>query len=184
MPANPALQRTAAPPALPGGFSLSGAAAAELVRSAKEADAVVDTFEDPTFGLLEWDRQLNCWIGGVDLRPGFHVEITVSGTEEDRFMGFPAAKDNLAWLRGHEPDARRQVAAGMVELYNDAWTDEDEPVPVEEFSSRIGLLRASLGEEGALLLSYSDGPTSLFGGHLLDAEFGPSREYRGTHLIG
>src|SRR5262249_36991475 len=55
--------------------------------------AVADTHEDPVFGRLTWDGLLNCWLGGVDLRADFHVEITVSGTDEDRFMGFSAAKE-------------------------------------------------------------------------------------------
>jgi hypothetical protein len=145
---------------------------------------MADTFDDAVFGRLTWDAQLNCWLGGIDLTQGFHTEITVSGTEADRFMGFPAARESWAWLRAHEPEARRQVAAEMVVLYNDSWTDEDEPITAEQFADRIELIRASLGEDGSVLLSYGDGPTSMFGGHLLDAVFGPDKAYRGTHLIG
>ena len=72
----------------------------------------------------------------------------------------------------------------MVELYNDCWTDEDSPITAEEFARRIELLRASLGEDGSVLLSYSDGPMSMFGGHLLDADFSADKTYRGTMLIG
>jgi hypothetical protein len=145
---------------------------------------MADTFNDAMFGPMTWDRQLNCWLGGVDLTPGFHVEITVSGTDADWFMGFPAARASLAWLRGHEPEARQLVAAEMVELYNDCWTDEDEPVTAAEFACRIDLVRAALGEDGSVLLSYSDGPMAMFGGHLLDADFGADKAYRGTMLIG
>src|SRR5262249_58181306 len=112
---------------------------------------MANTFDDAEFGHLTWDAQLNCWLGGVDLTPGFHVEITVWGTDADRFMGFPAARDSLGWLREHEPDARRQVAAEMVELYNDSWSDEA-PITAEEFAARIELVRASLGEDGSVLL--------------------------------
>jgi hypothetical protein len=145
---------------------------------------MADTFDDADFGHLTWDRQLNCWLGGVDLTPDFHVEIAVSGADEDRFMGFRGARDSLGWLRKHEPEARRQVAAEMVELYNDCWTDEDDPITTDEFARRIELVRASLGEDGSLLLSYSDGEMSMFGGHLLDADFGPDKTYQGTMLIG
>ena len=72
----------------------------------------------------------------------------------------------------------------MVELYNDCWTDEDSPITAEEFARRIELVRASLGEDGSVLLSYSDGPMSMFGGHLLDADFSADKTYRGTMLIG
>jgi hypothetical protein len=146
--------------------------------------AVADTFDDATFGRLSWDGRLNSWLGGVDLTPDLYVEIKIPGTEADRFMGFPAARDGLAWLLAHEPDARQQVAAEMVELYNDSWRDEDEPITAEEFANRIELVWASLGEDGSVLLSYSDGPTSMFRGHLLDADFGPDKAYRGTMLIG
>jgi hypothetical protein len=145
---------------------------------------MADTCDHAAFGHLTRDGLLNCWLGGVDLTPDLYVEIAVSGTDEDRFLGFPAARDSLAWLRSHELDARRQVATEMVELYNDCWTDEDEPITVEEFARRIDLLRASLGEDGSVLLSYSDGSMSMFGGHMLDADFGPDKTYRGTMLIG
>jgi hypothetical protein len=98
-------------------------------------------------------------------------------------MGFSAARDSLAWLRAHEPEARRHVATEMVELYNECWTDE-EPITAEEFARRIELNRASFGEDGSILLSYSDGSMSMFGGHLLDADFGPDKAYKGTILIG
>jgi hypothetical protein len=71
----------------------------------------------------------------------------------------------------------------MVELYNDCWTDEDE-ISAEEFAQRIELIWASFGEDGSVLPAYSDGPTSMFRGCILEAKFGPDRQYRGTHLIG
>jgi hypothetical protein len=144
---------------------------------------MADTFDDPVLGHLEWDDQLNCWSGGVDLTPDFHAEFTVSATEEDRFLGIAAARVSLAWLKAHEPEARAQVAAEMVELYNDCWTDEGE-ISAEVFAQRIELNRASFGADGSVMLSYDDGPTSMFGGHLLDAFFGPDKAYRETHMIG
>src|SRR5262249_23712264 len=116
---------------------------------------MADICKDEAFGHLTWDGLLNCWLGGVDLAPDFDVEIAVSGTEEDRFIGFPATRESLLWLRSHEADARRKVAAEIVELYNDCWTDEDD-ITTEEFARRIELVRASLGEDGSVLLSYSD----------------------------
>ena len=145
---------------------------------------MTDTHEDPLFGRLIWDEQLDCWLGGVDLTPDFYVEITIAGTDADRFAGFEVARESLSWFRSHELEARRQVAAEMAELYNHAWTDEDEPVSVEEFAGRIGLNRVSFEEDGSLLLSYDDGPMSMFCGHLMDAQFGPDKAYLNATLIG
>src|SRR5262249_12196240 len=100
---------------------------------------MADTFDDPDFGHLTWDLQLNCWLGGVALPPYFLLDMAVAGMDGDGFRGSPAARESWGWLRKHEPEARRQVAAEMVELYNDCWTDEDDPITTEEFARRIEL---------------------------------------------
>jgi hypothetical protein len=134
-------------------------------------------------GRLTWDEQFSSWTGGVDLNPDFHTAISIWGPKEDRLQHFPVARESLLWLRVHEPEARSQVAAEMVELYNDSWTDEEKPITTQEFADRIALMRASLGEDGSLLLSYDDGEMAMFGRHVLDASFGPNKDYQGIFLI-
>jgi hypothetical protein len=70
----------------------------------------------------------------------------------------------------------------MLEVYNDAWRDEDEPISEDEFLSRLELMRIGFEEDGSLLLSYDAG--DMFGGHVVDAAFGPDRSFQGTGLIG
>jgi hypothetical protein len=70
----------------------------------------------------------------------------------------------------------------MLEVYNRAWRAEEGPITEDEFARRLELVRVEFGEDGSLLLSYDAG--EMFGGHVLDADFGPTRAFRGASLVG
>jgi hypothetical protein len=72
----------------------------------------------------------------------------------------------------------------MMAMYNDSGAGEETPLTAEEFTHRLHLLRAARRADGAVLLSYNDGPTWMFGRHLLDAEFGPDNVCRAKQRIG
>jgi hypothetical protein len=137
---------------------------------------------DETFGLLEWDAVLNCWLGGIDWPPGLHTEVAIMLPDGDWDAGLRQAGDGLAWLMRHEEQARDAVAAKMVIVYNDAWRGEDEPITAAEFTSRTELVRIRFEDDGSLLLSY-DG-RDLFAGHVIDGAFGPDRLLSGATLVG
>jgi hypothetical protein len=142
---------------------------------------MVEPIRDETFGRLEWDELLNCWLGGIHWPPGLYTEVVLSPPGQTD-TGFQKAREGLAWLQSHEEHARRCVASEMLVVYNDAWRDEEEPLSEDEFIRRIELARISFGEDGSLLLSY-DG-RDLFGGHVIDVQFDADRSFRGTMLIG
>jgi hypothetical protein len=133
------------------------------------------------FGRLEWDDELGCWLGGIDWPPGLHTEVAI-WLSDDVAAGLRMAREGLEWLQDHEGQARGCVAEEMLEVYNDAWSDEEVPLTRAEFFRRLELVRIGLEEDGSLLLSYDAG--ELFGGHLVDAEFGPDRSFRGADLVG
>ncbi len=133
------------------------------------------------FGRLEWDRELGGWLGGIDWPPGRHTEVVLWLTD-DVAASFRQAREGLEWLQDREGLARGQVAEEMVEVYNEAWADEEGPLTRTEFFHRLELVRIAFEEDGTLLLTYDAG--DLFGGHLVDAEFGPDRSFRGADLVG
>jgi hypothetical protein len=141
-----------------------------------------EPIHDQTFGRLEWDELLNCWLGGIDWPPGLHTEVAIWLPEGDEFAGLQQARENLDWLKRNEEHARRCIASKMLEVYNDAWRDEDEPITEDEFIQRTELLRIGFEDDGSLLLSY-DGQ-DMFGGHIIDGFFEPDRSFRGANLIG
>lgn len=143
---------------------------------------MAEPFNDETFGRLEWDPVLNCWLGGIDWPLGLHTEVAIWLPDGDIAAGLRQARESLDWLRRHEDQARRAVAKEMVEVYNDAWRDEDEPITAAEFARRTELLRIGFEDDGSLLLSY-DGH-DMFGGHVIDGVFEANRSFRGANLVG
>jgi hypothetical protein len=133
------------------------------------------------FGRLEWDREVGGWLGGIDWPPGLHTEVAL-WLGDDVAAGFRLAREGLEWLQDHEGQARGEVAAEMLAVYNEAWADAEGPLTRAEFFRRLELVRIGFEEDGTLLLSYDAG--DLFGGHVVDAEFGPDRSFRGAGLVG
>jgi len=139
-------------------------------------------FQDATFGQLTWDAILNCWLGGINWPASLHTEVAIWLPENNLTVGLIQARESLIWLQHHEEDARRAVASEMVEVYNDAWSDEDVPITATEFSRRIELVRIGFFDDGSLLLSY-DGH-EMFGGHVIDGLFEADRSFSGASLVG
>jgi hypothetical protein len=143
---------------------------------------VVNPIHDATFGRLEWDPVLSCWLGGIDWPPGLHTEVAIWVPDNDMAVGLRQAREGLDWLQLNEENARRCVASQMLEVYNDAWRDEDEPITIDEFIRRTELVRIGFMDDRSLQLSY-DG-REMFGGHVIDGFFESDRSFRGSTLIG
>jgi hypothetical protein len=142
---------------------------------------MAEAFFNDVFGRLTWDHELGCWLGGIDWPPGHHTEVAI-GQPEDLAAALGMAREGLEWLRANEVYARRCVAGEMLGVCNKAWRDAEGPITADEFVRRLELVRVGFEEDGSLLLSYDSG--EMFGGHVLDAEFGPDRAFRGATLVG
>jgi hypothetical protein len=143
---------------------------------------VTEPFHDETFGRLEWDPLLDCWLGGIDWPPGLYTEVAIWLPDGDLAAGLHQARESLAWLRAHEEHARQAVASRMLGVYNDGWRREDEPITEAEFIRRIELMRIGFEDDGSLLLSYDD--RDMFGGHAIDGIFKADRSFDAAHLVG
>jgi hypothetical protein len=143
---------------------------------------VVEPIHDVTFGRLQWDGLLSCWLGGIDWPPGLHTEVAIWLPDGDQAAGLRLARESLGWLRQHAEQAHRRIAGDMVAVYNDAWRDAPDPMTVDEFVRGTELVRIGFTDDGSLLLSY-DG-RDLFGGHMIDGGFAADRSYRGANLVG
>ncbi len=143
---------------------------------------MVEPIHDETFGRLEWDEVLNCWLGGIDWPPGLHTEVAIWLPAGNLDVGLRQARASLDWLQQNEEHARRCIAGELLEVYNDIWRDEDKPIAEDEFIRRTELVRIGFLDDGSLLLSY-DG-RDMFGGHVIDGFFEADRSFRGANLIG
>jgi hypothetical protein len=143
---------------------------------------VAEAIYNDVFGRLTWDGRQGCWLGGIDWPLGSHTEVAIWHAGTDVAAGLRTAAESLDWLMSHERYARRCVAEEMLEVYNHDWRDEPEPITEEDLVRRIELVRVAFGEDGSLLLTYDAG--EMFGGHVLDGEFGADRSFRGAGLVG
>lgn len=143
---------------------------------------MAEPFHHEVFGWLKWDPVLSCWLGGIDWPPGLHTEVAIWLPDGDLDAGLRQARESLDWLRQNERGARLAVADEMVEVYNDVWRDEVEPITSAEFACRTELLRIGFEDDGSLLLSY-DG-RDMFGGHVIDGVFEADRSFSGGNLVG
>jgi hypothetical protein len=134
------------------------------------------------FGRLAWDDRLGCWLGGIDWPPGRYTEVAIWHPDNDVAAGLRLAREGLEWLQDHEGHARRCVAGEMLEVYNGAWRGAEGPLTAGAFLRRLELVRVGFEEDGSLRLTY-DG-RDLFGGHVIDGEFGPDRSFHGAGLVG
>jgi hypothetical protein len=142
---------------------------------------MAEAFFNDVFGRLEWDGELGCWLGGIDWPPGRHTEVALWLSGDDLAGDLRMAAEGLEWLQAHEGQARRTAAEEMLEVYNDSWQDAEGPLTGTELFGRLELARIEFEEDGTLLLTYDAG--ELFGGHEVDAEFGPDRSFRGAGLV-
>jgi hypothetical protein len=134
------------------------------------------------FGRLEWDNELGCWLGGIDWPPGLHTEVAIWHAGLDVPAGLRLAQEGLAWLHYQEAQARHSVAAAMLATWNESWRGEDDELSEDELAGQFELMRIGFVEDGSLLLTYDAG--DLFGGQVVDGEFGPDRSFRGAGLVG
>jgi len=143
---------------------------------------------------LVWDDQLRRWEGDVTFPSGRIVDVAIDLPDEqsydspetqETFNGVQAAsRPFLLWFLEQEKELYDIVAAEMVILYNDAWTDEPE-ITAEEFASRIEMVHLSFQtDKKSFILSFSDGEMKMFGGHLIDASFNEEGRLEDCNLIG
>jgi hypothetical protein len=72
----------------------------------------------------------------------------------------------------------------MLNLYNGTWSEEP-PISAEEFARRMELVDVSVPSDGgSFTLWFTDGEMEMFGGHVIDAYFGPDWQLRSAHLPG
>jgi hypothetical protein len=139
----------------------------------EEASGMAEvTRHHPGIGDLRWVENHDAWEGTVELMPGVSVAFDIVAEAEwataDPAELFEAGAAFLTWAREFEPQCRERVADDLLDLYNDAWADDDpEEGPPRlsraEFLAAIRPSGLSLYSSGMSSWSYDAG--DLFAGH-------------------
>jgi hypothetical protein len=142
----------------------------------------MEPFDDPVIGRMEWDATCNEWRGELVTTSGNKISISV---DCDREAVPTSTRESFAWLCDNERALRDQLAGQMLESAND-WRLGREPlepeITAESFADRIELCDASLGNDGAIFLTYSDG--EMFGSHAIVVNVSADRVLGDANLWG
>ena len=120
--------------------------------------------QDPIFGELTWEDNLEWWTGHVEVAPGHAIQVALSTTEGELETLLAQARPLLARIRREEADLRRATAEALLELYNTAW-NEGAAIDGARFAACITLQAVTFYPDGSAEMFYDDG--DLFAGHTL-----------------
>ena len=132
-------------------------------------DAFLARLEQPN-AYKEWDVE-------VELAPGLFVDAAFAPRQGvEPAEGLANARKRYLAIRTDLGSGKRAAAEHLLELYNDEWSDEDEPIDADEFIRRMTLDTIVLKADGSADIDYDDG--GMFLGHVivlsLDADGKPS----------
>jgi hypothetical protein len=147
--------------------------------------------EHPVLGRLKWDGSYDSWETEVNLTPGclvsFRIVAEAEWAEADPDELFAIGADFLAWARGAEAACRERIADDYLEVYNQAWADDDPdegPPPLDRagFLAHLRLAGISLFHTGSSDWVYD--PGDLFAGHGISVYAGADRVFGRASLFG
>ena len=148
-----------------------------------------ETLAHPVFGRLEWRPKESEWFTQYRLPSGVQLNIHIQPYQRDRHAFIESAAELFRWALANERRMFQEaVQTTLLELYNDGWRQEDEPVlSAEEFAAQLEwqLLRIKASDIVPVELWYDPGALyESFGGHVVSVEVGAGLQFRGAHLIG
>jgi hypothetical protein len=123
---------------------------------------------------LVWHDGFLRWKGAIVWPGTDRVEVLLN--DQDIEVGWPVARQSLEWLRAHEPEIRRAVAAEFLTWCNDTFAPAH-PVSEEKFLRTVELHQLQLEGNGSLQVLYFD--MQLFGGRVFYAEFATDKTLAG-----
>ena len=143
---------------------------------------MVRSFEDETFGTVQYDKRFGWWSAQTDLTPNLEIVLMLElGAAEH----VPESILNaFKHLRNHEPELRQTVCAHLLELAED-WRDEDENPEawtLETFMKAVTMVSASFDEDGSATVYYDDG--EVFAGHVIMVAVSSDGEFRDASIAG
>ena len=145
-----------------------------------------ETLTHPVFGVLKWDPKHSYWFTQRELPGGGRLDVQVSPHKGDLDGFLKRAADLFLWaLKNERRVLREAIQAYLLDLYNDGWRQEEDPVlTAEEFEGELTWEGLDISESEIVLVEfwYSDGGRDLFGGHVIVIEMDDQLRRRSAHL--
>jgi hypothetical protein len=145
-----------------------------------------ETLRHPVLGELRWRPDDSHWATQVGPPAGGRVDVIVDPGDGDRHAFLEPAAKLFAWaLKNERRVLRAALRAELLELYNDTWRREGEPVlSAKGLADRLqwSLLVVSAGDVVPVEFGYEAG--GLFGGHSVTVEVDEDLRFSDIDLRG
>jgi hypothetical protein len=147
-----------------------------------------ETIHHPELGELRWEEEWSWWFTQIE-GPDGRLDIIIDPGDGDRAAYIDRAAELYHWAMGAQWRLLREaVEVKLLDLYNNNWRNEDEPVlSAKELADRLQWdgLRLDAGDDPTVPVSFGYvTDDDLFGGHLVNVEVDRELQYRGAHLEG
>jgi hypothetical protein len=148
-------------------------------------------YEHPTLGLLLWNGNAVRWETQSEILPGHSVAVSIEGrrdrSPDELAESLAAAADHLNWAKQSVPVCREWIADDLLNIYNEAWADEDPeegppPLNRSEFLAHLRLVDITIHQDGSVGWMYD--PGAMFTGHGIWLWIGADRVFRKASLFG
>jgi hypothetical protein len=113
-------------------------------------------FQDALFGEMVWDEKFKGWKGKLEFAPEGFVEILISALSDADLEAIEEAQPIFENVRTRLDEICAYAADGLLELYNENWRGDYEPISKEEFCRRIKLESIVFWGEGSTEFYYDD----------------------------
>jgi len=145
---------------------------------------VTESLKHPVFGQLRWEEKYSWWFAQIQLPSAKWLEVIVNPGDGDRFAFIePAARLYRRALKAERRILRDAIREELLELYNDAWRQGDDPrLTAAELLNRLELSLIDLDTVVPVTLSYEAG--DMFGGHGVAVEVDEELQFEDIDLRG
>ncbi len=145
-----------------------------------------ETLLHPVLGQLTWAAAPFHWSTEYQLPSGGRLDLFVEPYPLDHYAFLERAAELFRWALDNERRVFREALRTYVlELYNDGWRQDDEPVlPEDEFAARLEWQLLKVRGSDLVAVEFWYDAEWLFGGHAVVVEVGAGLQYRGAHLVG
>ena len=146
-------------------------------------EAPLDAANDAFLARLEQPNAYEEWEVEVEPVPGLFVNVIFAPkTNVEPAEGLANARRAYLAIRADIDRGKRAAAEHLLELYNDEWSDEDEPIEADAFMRRMRLESIVLKADGSAEIHYEDG--GMFLGHIIVVSLNAEGETQDATIAG
>jgi hypothetical protein len=138
--------------------------------------------EHPELGKLRYEKEYDWYEGKLKVQKS-DISIQLSTDEEGEVVSsLKRATDFVGELGNHVELAKEYAAQKLLELKNETWIEDEEPLTSQQFQQRMILESISIAPDGEVSFYHNDG--DLFWGHCILVTMDSENNFIGAEIAG